>query len=62
MHVARSYSQEAGSVGRRKTNQLEQFKNEEYCVIQLNGMFNECFYLCKLVDKSFLVVPQVRVM
>jgi len=53
MHVA-SYCQSAGFVGKRKTNQLKQFKKKSLLVhkenkIKINGMFNECFYLCKLV-------------
>jgi len=27
--------------------------------IKINGMFNECFYLCKFVVKRFLLVPRM---
>jgi len=53
MHAAWSYYQAAGLVAKRKTNQLEQLKKKSLLVhkeikIQINEMFNECFYLCKL--------------
>jgi len=36
MHVAWSYFQAAGSVSKRKTNQLEKFKKEESAGTQRN--------------------------
>jgi len=41
-------------VAKRKTNQLEKLKKKSLVVhkeikIKINEMFNECFYLCKLV-------------
>jgi len=64
MHVAWSYCQQLGLLpygkpinwrNLKKKSLLERKKTK----IKINGMFNECFYLCNLVFSSVLLVSRM---